>query len=360
MMEPHFINGLQLSQLLYQEAVRPVLEKHFPGLCYAAALIGPGSEVLGFDTPQSTDHDWGPSLLVFLEEAGFTDHRDRLDQALRRKLPGDIHGYPVDLAYARRDGATDGLAAGDPAQHGVTIHTVRGFFSHVLHVDIAEELRAADWLTFTEQALLSVTSGRVFHDGLGQLEAAQDRLRYYPHDVWLYLLAAQWRRIAQEEAFLGRCGQAGDELGSRLVASRLVRDLMRLCFLMERRYAPYIKWFGTAFQQLACSGQLTPLFEQVLSATDWREREKPLCLAYEYAARMHNDLGITEPLPASVLQYYERPFLVIQADRFVDAIRTAIITEEVLALPEHLGSVDTFVDSTDALNNPDRFRSMYL
>jgi hypothetical protein len=254
----------------------------------------------------------------------------------------------------------DRLAAADPAHHGVTFHTVRGFFSHVLHVDINEELRAADWLTFTEQALLSVTGGRVFHDGLGQLEAVQARLRYYPYDVWLYLLAAQWRRIAQEEAFLGRCGQAGDQLGSRLVAGRLVRDLIRLCFLMERRYAPYIKWLGTAFQQLACSGQLMPLFEQVLSAKEWREREKPLCLAYEYAARMHNDLGITEPLPASVSQFYERPFLVIQADRFVDAIRAAIVAEEVRAIPEHLGSVDTFVDSTDALNTPDRFRSMYL
>ncbi len=36
----------------------------------------------------------------------------------------------------------------------------------------------------------------------------------------------------------------GDEVGSALIGSRLVRDIMRLCFLMEQTYAPYAKWFG--------------------------------------------------------------------------------------------------------------------
>ena len=35
---------------------------------YAAALLGPGSEVAGFDTQRSTDHDWGPRLQVFLSD----------------------------------------------------------------------------------------------------------------------------------------------------------------------------------------------------------------------------------------------------------------------------------------------------
>jgi hypothetical protein len=30
--------------------VRPLMDRHYPGLPHAAALIGPGSEVLGFDT----------------------------------------------------------------------------------------------------------------------------------------------------------------------------------------------------------------------------------------------------------------------------------------------------------------------
>ena len=69
---------------------------------------------------------------------------------------------------------------------------------------------------------------------------------YYPQDVWLYILAAQWIKIAEEEAFLGRSGEVGDELGSMVIAVRQVRNLMYLCIL-EREYAPYNKWLGTAF-----------------------------------------------------------------------------------------------------------------
>ena len=63
-----FIKGLELSRVFYEEAVRPILVASFPELAYSAALIGPGSEILGFDTPLSTDHDWGPRLRLFLAE----------------------------------------------------------------------------------------------------------------------------------------------------------------------------------------------------------------------------------------------------------------------------------------------------
>jgi hypothetical protein len=76
-------------------------------------------------------------------------------------------------------------------------------------------------------------------------------------------------------------------------------------------------------------------------------------------ARMHNTLGITEPLTTEVSQYHNRPFLVIHADRFVDGIRAKIESEEVLALPEHLGSVDQFIDSTDASRYLNRFSAVY-
>jgi hypothetical protein len=344
-----FIPGLELSERFYQEAVKPILAAHFPGLSCSAALIGPGSEVLGFDTPQSTDHDWEPRLLLFLSEADYAARRDEIDDAMRRESPGEFLGWPA--RFGRHEDGTAALDE-DAAEHGVRMFTVRDFFTGYLAWDPDLELRAVDWLTFPEQHLRSIVSGHVFHDGLGQLEPIRARLRYYPHDVWLYLLAAQWRRIAQEEAFMGRCGQVGDELGSRLVAARLVRDLMRLCFLMERQYAPYIKWLGTAFAQLACAEHLAPILLRVLDAASWQEREKHLSAAYESVARMHNGLGITEPLPTQVSQYYTRSFLVIHADRFVDAIRAAITSEEVLALPPNVGAVDQFVDSTDVLGDP--------
>jgi len=355
-----FIPGLKLSQYLYEEAVRPILERHFPELPYSAALFGTGSEGLGFDTPQSMDHDWGPRLLLFLAESDIDTYRPRIEQALVHELPPSIHGIPLDLAIARHsDHAPTPQTLRNLAGHSVRLHTVRGFVRSVLNVEYDQEWRAADWLSFPSQDLRSLTGGQVFHDGLGQLTMLREKLSYYPHDLWLYLLAAQWQRIDQEEPFMGRCGQAGDELGSRLVAARLVKDIMRLCFLMERQYAPYIKWFGTAFGRLDCAGKVTPLLMRVLEAGTWEARQEPLCAAYELAAEMHNRLWITEPLSTQVSHFFGRPFLVLQAGRFVEAIRARITDAEVKALPEYLGSVDQFTDSTDALNQLSRIKRVY-
>jgi hypothetical protein len=338
MVDRQFVPGLDLSQSLYEEAVRPILGMHFPDLVHSAGLLGPGSEVLGY-----ADHE---------------THAGEIDRALREELPFEIRGYPTNLG--RHEDGTAVMVPTDsrPIRHGVTLLTVEGFFPGVLDFDPSGEIRPVDWLSVPENHLLMVTAGRVFHDGLGQLEPIRARLCYYPHEVWLYLLAAQWRRIGQEEAFMGRCGQVGDDLGSRLVAARLVRDLMHLCFLMERRYAPYIKWFGAAFAQLACAAALSPLLTQVLAADSWQLREEHLTTAYEFVASKHNDLGITETLPARVSQFHNRPFQVIHADRFARAIRAAITSAEVLALPEHLGSVDQFLDSMDALRHLAQFKTV--
>ena len=69
---PAFIPGLELCGRYYAELVRPLLDQHFPDLRYAAALIGYGSEVLGFDTEMSMDHAWSPRLLLFLSEKDLT------------------------------------------------------------------------------------------------------------------------------------------------------------------------------------------------------------------------------------------------------------------------------------------------
>ena len=67
-MQLPFTKGLDLCQAFFMEAVRPLLTLHFPHLRYAAGRLSGGSDVLGFDTPQSRDHDWGPRLTLFLRE----------------------------------------------------------------------------------------------------------------------------------------------------------------------------------------------------------------------------------------------------------------------------------------------------
>lgn len=117
-------------------------------------------------------------------------------------------------------------------------------------------------------------------------------LRWYPDDLWRYVLAAGWLRIDQEEPFVGRTGSTGDDLGSRVIPGRIVRDQMRLTFLVERRWAPYSKWLGRAFSELSLAPRLTPLLEAALRADHWRERETNLCAASSILVDATNGLGL--------------------------------------------------------------------
>jgi hypothetical protein len=350
---PEFIPGLELGRLFYEEVIKPILEADFADLRYSAALIGHGSEILGYDTERSTDHHWGPRVMLFLSEDDYARQQVAITKALRHKLPTRFRGYSTHFSGADNNGVQllEDIDEG-PVNHRVEIFTLRGFFLGELGFDPYHKPTMIDWLTFPEQKLLSLTAGQVYHDGLGELEALRATFSYYPHDLWLYLMAAQWVRIAQEEAFMGRCAEVGDELGSQIISGRLVRDMMKLCFLMERRYAPYNKWFGKAFSELQCAAELLPRLENICRSGDCDTREEYLSQAYSIVARMHNDLQITPPLSTEVSLYHGRPFKVIHGGRFAYALLSSITDEEVRTIEVPIGAIDQFIDSTDVLENP--------
>lgn len=352
---PEFVKGLELSRLFFEEAVRPALAAEFPSLRYAAALNGTGSEVLGFDTEMSADHGWGPRIDLFLKEEDFDAARDTVHEALRHKLPHTFRGYPTSFTEPDpNDNGTQHLEArgAGPVNHKVELMTPRGFFLDYLAFDIEQEIEPADWLTFPEQKLRTINAGGLFHDEIG-LEELRQKFSYYPRDVWLYQLASAWARVGQEEHLMGRAGFVGDEIGSALIGARLVRDLMRLCFLLERTFAPYPKWFGTAFKQLSCAAALSPHLSAALAARKWPERESHLCAAYRVVAEMHNKLEITDPLPTEPRDFFGRPFRVIELHGFARRILERIEDERVrrIAARRPIGGVDLFSDSTDLVSH---------
>jgi hypothetical protein len=214
-----------------------------------------------------------------------------------------------------------------------------------------------DWLTIPQQRLLGVVRGAVFHDTTGVLDRVRQHLRYFPPDLALWMLACQWRRIWQEEPFTGRAAEVGDEAGSRLVASRLVRDLMRLHFILCGEYWPYAKWFGSAYRALPGADELLPVFEAALDAPDYARREAALVAAYESLARRHNATGLTEPLDPNVALFHQRPFRVLRSDRFVEACLRNVADPWLRSRPP-VGSIDQVVDSTDVLERPEVARAL--
>jgi hypothetical protein len=342
-----FIPGLELAGAFFAEVVRPLLDEAYPRLPYAAALLGPGSEVLGYDTARSTDHDWGPRLQLFLAAGDAGRPAAEITAMLAGRLPPTFRGYPTTFPVT---GEPDGMT-----QHRVEVTGLGEWLAGRLGFDPRPDVTVADWLATPTQRLAEVTGGRVYHDGPGDLSAARARLSWYPDDVWRYVLACQWQRISQEEAFPGRCAEVGDELGSAVVTARLARDLMRLFLLMRRCYPPYSKWLGTAFARLPEAAALAPSLTAAVAATRWPDRQRHLARAYETAAAWHNELGLTPPLDTRTRGFFDRPYQVIDAERFAGALRQAI-AGPVRDLPV-TGAVDQFIDSTDALGNAGLLRA---
>jgi Domain of unknown function (DUF4037) len=334
---PTFVPGLELNASFYRSVVAPLVSD----VAHAAALLGPGSDVLGYDTARSTDHGWGPHLQLFVSPSDVAGVSERLSA-----LPETFEGWPVRYGW-------DDVAE----QHHLGVTPLSSFLAAQLGVDPRPAPSARDWLLMPQQQLLGVVRGAVYFDPAGELAAVRSSLAYFPEPVWLWMLGCQWGRIGQEEAFVGRCAEVGDELGSQVVAARLARELMRLAFLLERTYWPYTKWFGTAFASLSVAGELGPLLSSAVAATAYPAREAALVSAYELLAQRHNALEVTKPVDPSTRQFHGRPFRVLMAERFAEATIDAVSDPWLRSLPP-VGSVDQFVDSTDVLSSAERARAL--
>jgi hypothetical protein len=136
---------------------------------------------------------------------------------------------------------------------------------------------------------------------------------------------------------------------------------MRLAFLLEGRYWPYAKWFGTAFARLPIAAELGPLLKRVVAAATFPDREDALVAAYGVLAGAHNASGLTETVDSSVRPFFGRPFRVLKTDRFAAACRATITDPWLAALPSD-GSVDQVVDSTpvlSAIGRAQQLRALY-
>jgi hypothetical protein len=181
-----------------------------------------------------------------------------------------------------------------------------------------ENLTGPDWLAFSEHRLLSLVSGRIFFDGL-DIQKTLDKLRFYPEDVTLYLIASNWSLIAEEQAYVRRCYDVGDNAGSVMACGRIADRLMRLAFLYCKRYAPYSKWFGTAFKELPVDEEIKRAIYRALETADIDEREDNIVDAQKMLADMHNKSGLTEPVDVQIESYHERKIKVIFADKIANA-----------------------------------------
>jgi Domain of unknown function (DUF4037) len=327
-----FVPGLELCRSFYEEVVAPAV-----GAPHGAALLGPGSDVLGYDTERSTDHDWGPRCQLFVQASDLDGARSRV----LTSLPKAYQGWPLAIG---RDG--------ERLEPHVVIATLPAWLEGELGWDLGErELTAVDWLLIPQTRLLGITQGAVLVDPDGDLAHLRRRLAWFPDAVWWWLMARQWKRLSQEEPFVQRTAEVGDQLGAAVLAGRLVRDCMRLALLIGRKNAPYSKWLGTAFAGLPDPDGLGSSLAEAMAADTLTTREEALGRAYQLLGERFNTLSPGSRLDITLRPFHDRPALVLGGGCFAAASLERVDDPVLTRLPL-VGAVDQLLDCTDVLAHP--------
>jgi hypothetical protein len=315
---------MRLSAAFFHEVVQPLADARLGRDSYAAALLGGGSEVLGLDTELSADHDWGPRVALFVAPGASVEA-----SSIAGELPDSYAGV------SRRFGAP---AGGAPWVHPFEVSSVADYFDAWIGFSHRSKATLVHWLARPSMSFLAVTAGTVFHDGSGELTRARVAADWYPDEVWRWLVACQWRRIGEEESFIERTAAAGDPLGARLILARVLRDAIRLAFLLEHRYPPYSKWLGVAFKTLPLASEL---LAPLTTAADDQTGKGATALgdALEVLGSVTNSRLGTDVDP-SRRQYFSRPMQVAPAGEFVDAVLATVTDPALTSLSTAVGNVD--------------------
>jgi hypothetical protein len=286
-----FIPSLELSRMLYEEEIEPILEKRFPDLRYAAATLGMCSEILGLDDEVSMDHEWGPRVRLFLSEKDHARYATEMMPLFQELLPNKFKGF--DMMW--RKPGVDVHDTRETILYHVSVGTVDRALNFCGGLE-ALPLQDVDWLSISEQHLLEFTSGVVYRDDVGELTKARESLQYYPDSVLRFLLTNEWYAVNGDWFPIGRIGSRGDKLGLRIQASKVAQRLMRIAFMVSRRYFTYKKWFGTLFKALPVADALEPILLDLLTETRWQKVEEKICEATAVLLEQQNELGITPPI----------------------------------------------------------------
>jgi hypothetical protein len=328
--------GIAVSRAYSDEVVSPLLARRFPGMPFTAGRWGAGSDVLGRDDATSRDHDWGLRLSLLVP----SDAVVSVDAALEQSLPAEFRGLPTRFPFT-------GEAH---ARHHVEVSTLADFVRSKLGFHPLEGISVLDWLSLSGQAALEVVAGPVFTAHDDELLRVRRALAWYPDDVWRYILASDWARVAQELPLMGRAADVGDELGSRILAARLAHVVMHLSFMLERRWPPYAKWMGSLFLELPGASALRLPLHAAVSGADWHTRERGIADALELLLVQQNARGLTSA-PLATVPFWDRPY-VHPDPAIVAQLLEPIQDPQLLALQVGLGSAEQRTDNVDILVDP--------
>ena len=253
------VSGLKISRLYYEQFGKQMISEKFPEYedRIAVGLVGSGSECFGFDDEISRDHDFGPGFCMWLAKEDY--------KKIGKKLQKEYDALPKEfMGYRRLETKNAGKRVG--------VFTVGKFYKQFTGIKRAPKTDE-EWLGINEADLAHVSNGEVFADELGGFSYIRNRIKaYYPDRVWRL-------RIAQTAALMSQTGQynyprmikRGDRLTANVYLYDFVKNTLQMMYLLNRQYAPYVKWMKKGLEDLPDTGQIPAKLDRLVNASSVSE-----------------------------------------------------------------------------------------
>lgn len=275
-------SGLVISEEFIRELLWPLLQRELPEVCgrLAIAIVGTGSDVLGLDDQVSKDHHWGPRANVILLPEDVPQLAQRVQEAFT-KLPEKFRTFSISTQFENMT--------------GVCCSGMNDFFTFFLGT---ATLPASDrdWLNLCETDLLHVTAGKVIIDGPGELTYRRNALAYYPETVWKKRIADWCMYITGRDApyNLNRMSKRNDRMAALMYESMYYKQVMELCFTLNRQYAPYTKWLNRTYRTLGhYVDKISPALDAILPEKDLHQKVLKMIEVNYLIADALTDLALT-------------------------------------------------------------------
>lgn len=211
----HRQTGLELGRELAHQVAQDI-ELNLPDLApyMCLALVGTGSECLGFDDVISEDHDFTKRCQLFLPADIYETNKEHLQSYFKNYAYGIVQVECISEFYQRYTLYPEGPQC-------------------------EKEFRRVP-----QDLLCTATNGEVFLDNFGSFTHIRQRLlAYYPEDIRLRKIAYELNQLAQSGQYnLPRMLQRGDTIAASLALHQFVHHYMLLVHLFNKSYAPFYKW----------------------------------------------------------------------------------------------------------------------
>ncbi len=261
------IKGLELSKRYFYDIVLPEFEKHLSDILPLSAfgLVGEGSECYAYDDKISQDHDFGPSVCIWLRKDDYSKNKDRINEVLKT-LPKTYLGFQ-ELKESEWGSDRRGLS------------NIEDFYFKFLGSSKVPRT-IAEWQKIPETALATATNGEIFLDNLGEFtKIRKELLNYYPEPIRQNKIATRLMNISQHGQYnYARCLRRNDLVAANQCLYLFVDEVIHLVFLLNRKYKIFYKWANRALLDLKIIGRdIHKLLEDMVFAQNKIPYVRKIC-----------------------------------------------------------------------------------